>query len=43
MPEAMGNATRGVDLGSVDDLDERQVASWMRQVAAVPGLGGKKR
>ena len=42
-PVAMGKATRGVELESLDDLDERQVAAWMRQVAAVPGVGGKKR
>ncbi len=42
-PVAMGKATRGVELESVDDLDERQVAAWMKQVAAVPGVGGRKR
>jgi hypothetical protein len=39
----MGKATRGVELQSVDDLDERQIADWMRQATAVPGVGGKKR
>jgi len=38
-PIGMGKATRGVDLTSVDDLDERQVAEWMRQAAAIPGFG----
>ena len=42
-PVAMGKSTRGVELKSVDDLDERQLAAWMSQVAAVPGVGGKKR
>lgn len=42
-PVAMGKSTRGVELESVDDLDERQVAAWMIQVAAVPGVGGKRR
>ena len=42
-PIGMGKSTRGVELKSVEDLDERQVASWMTQVAAVPGVGGKKR
>lgn len=42
-PVGMGKATRGVELESVDDLDVIQVASWMRQVASVPGVGGKKR
>jgi hypothetical protein len=42
-PVGMGKSTRGVELESVDDIDERQIASWMKQVAAVPGVGGKKR
>lgn len=42
-PVAMGRSTRGVELRSVDDLDERQVAAWMKQVAALPGAGAKKR
>ncbi|MBN8885674.1 MAG: DUF1801 domain-containing protein [Rudaea sp.] len=42
-PVAMGKSTRGVELKSVDDLDERQIAAWMIQIAAVPGVGGKKR
>ncbi|MBI4892698.1 MAG: DUF1801 domain-containing protein [Acidobacteria bacterium] len=42
-PLAMGKSTRGVELESLDDLDERQVAAWMKQVAATPGVGGKKR
>jgi len=42
-PAAMGKSTRGVELRSADDLDERQIAAWMIQVAAVPGVGGKKR
>ena len=42
-PVAMGKATRGVELESVADVDERQIAAWMKQVAAMPGVGGKKR
>ena len=42
-PVAMGKSTRGVELESVDDLDESQIAEWMKQVTAVPGVGGKKR
>ena len=42
-PVAMGKSTRGVELKSVKDLDESQVAAWMIQVAGVPGVGGKKR
>jgi hypothetical protein len=42
-PVAMGKATRGVELKSVDEIDERQIVAWMKQVAAVPGVGGKTR
>jgi len=42
-PVGMGRATRGVELRTLDDLDERQIAAWMTQVAAVPGVGAKKR
>mgnify|MGYP000893571005 CR=1 FL=1 len=42
-PVAMGKATRGVELTSVAELDERQVAAWMTQVTAMPGVGRKKR
>lgn len=42
-PVAMGKTTRGVELESVDDIDERQIAAWMKHAAAVPGVGGKKK
>jgi hypothetical protein len=42
-PVGMGKSTRGVELASVNDLDEQQVASWMKQAAANPFVGGKKR
>lgn len=42
-PVAMGKSTRGVELKSVDDLDERQITTWMKQVTAVPGVGRKER
>lgn len=42
-PIGMGKDSRGVDLASVDDLDEAQAASWMQQATAMPGFGGKKR
>ena len=42
-PIGMGKDSRGVDLGSLDDLDEGQLVSWMKQVTALPGFGGKKR
>jgi hypothetical protein len=38
-PVGMGKAARGVDLESVDDVDERQLASWMHQATALPGFG----
>jgi hypothetical protein len=38
-PIAMGKATRGVDLASVGDIYEAQVAAWMTQAAALPGFG----
>jgi hypothetical protein len=39
----MGKSTRGVELASVDDLDRRQLASWMQQAASIPFFGAKKR
>lgn len=42
-PVAMGKATRGVELTAPEDLDEVQVAAWMVQAAAVPGVGDKRR
>lgn len=42
-PIGMGKATRGVELTSIADLDEEQVASWMKQAATMPFFGGKKR
>ena len=38
-PIGMGRDSRGVELASLDDLDEDQLASWMRQAAAMPGFG----
>jgi hypothetical protein len=42
-PVGMGKSTRGVELASVDDLDEPVAASWMKQAAAKPFFGGRKR
>ena len=42
-PIGMGKSTRGVELKSVNELDEQQAASWMKQAAANPFFGGKKR
>jgi hypothetical protein len=41
-PVGMGKSTRGVELESIDDIDEHQIAAWMKQVTSVPGVGGKK-
>ena len=41
-PVGMGRSTRGVELASVDDLDERQVASWMQQAAEMPFSGRRR-
>jgi hypothetical protein len=41
-PVGMGKDSRGVDLTSLDDLDERQAAAWMKQATAMPGFGKKK-
>ena len=42
-PIGIGKSTRGLELASEDDLDERLAASWMKQAAAMPFVGGKKR
>ena len=41
-PVGMGKSTRDVELKSIDDINDRQIAAWMKQVASVPGVGGKK-
>ena len=38
-PVGMGKATRGVELTSVEHLDEYPIAEWMKEVTSVPGLG----
>ena len=42
-PIGMGKATRGVELDAIDEIDERQLASWIEQAAKIPFAGGKKR
>lgn len=42
-PVAMGKATRGVELASAKDLDERQVADWMKQAATMPFISAAKK
>jgi len=41
-PVGMGRNTRGVELTSMEDLDEALVAAWMRQAATMPFVGGSK-
>ena len=42
-PVAMGKATRGIEIKSLDEVDELQIVMWMKQITLVPGVGGKKR
>jgi hypothetical protein len=42
-PIGMGKDSRGVELTSVDEIEEELVASWMRQATALPGFGHAKR
>src|SRR4051812_31938388 len=42
-PIGMGKASRGVEPTSVAELDVRQLAAWMKQAAAIPFFGGKKK
>jgi hypothetical protein len=42
-PIGMGKSTRGVEIKSLDDIDERQLSLWMKQAATMPFVGGKKR
>ena len=42
-PIGMGKSTRGIELASLDDFDASQLASWMKQAATIPFVGGKKR
>ena len=38
-PVAMGKSTRGVELASLEDINEAQIVAWMKQITAVPGVG----
>src|SRR5262245_60946783 len=42
-PTAMGKATRGVEIASLDALDERQLTDWMRQAAEKPFVTAAQR
>ncbi|MCW5935953.1 MAG: DUF1801 domain-containing protein [Fimbriimonadaceae bacterium] len=41
-PTGMGRATRGVELATLEDIDEGQLELWMRQAATMPFAGGRK-
>ena len=38
-PVAMGKSTRGVELASLDDIDDARIVAWMTQITAMPGVG----
>jgi hypothetical protein len=38
-PEGEGKDMRAVNIASIDDLDEAQMAAWVKQAAAIPGWG----
>lgn len=38
-PVAMGKSTRGVELASLDDIDDARIVAWMKQITAAPGVG----
>ena len=42
-PIGMGKVARGVELELIEDIDEEQLTSWIKQAAAMPFFGGKKR
>jgi len=42
-PVGMGKSTRGVELVSLDDLDEQQVATWMPEARPFVGASKRKR
>jgi hypothetical protein len=42
-PVAMGRATRGIEVASADELDEKQLADWIRQAAEKPFVTAAKR
>ena len=42
-PVGTGKYTRGVDVVRANELDERQLASWILQASNLPGLGAGRR
>jgi hypothetical protein len=42
-PIGMGKPTRGVELASLEHIDESLIASWMKQAATIPFFSKSKR
>jgi hypothetical protein len=42
-PIGMGKSTRGVELASLDDINEARIASWMTQAASMPYFSAAKK
>jgi hypothetical protein len=38
-PEGEGKLMRSINIASLEDLDEKQMASWVKQAASRPGWG----
>ena len=38
-PSGVGKQLRGIDLRSHEEFDGKQLASWIRQAATLPGMG----
>lgn len=42
-PTGMGRATRGIEVASIDELDEAQLATWFQQAATMPFVTAAER
>ena len=42
-PVAMGKNTRGIEIASIEDLDEALITSWMQQAAKIPFVTAQQR
>ena len=42
-PVAMGKNTRGIEIASIEDLDETLITSWMQQAAKIPFVTAQQR
>jgi hypothetical protein len=38
-PSGTGKQLRGIDIRSREEFDRKQLASWIRQAAKLPGMG----